>query len=97
MRLRDPAPGEAESLATDETTLPEVVSGYPLRIVVLQHFPGWRIRRPVWTALDASAPEEIILAFLRLVMDVLEQGFYGEIGADDLRAAMGEPILSTRH
>ncbi len=97
VRLRDPAPGEAESLASDETTLPAAASGYPLKIVVLQHFPGWRIRRPVWTVLNSSAPEEVVLAFLRLVMDGLEQGYFGEIGADDIRAAMGEPLTSTRH
>lgn len=97
VRLRDPAPGEAKSLATDETQLPEVASGYPLRIVVLQHFPGWRVRRPVWTALDSSAPEEVVLAFLRLVIDGLEQGYFGEIVAADMAAALGWQTSVTRH
>ena len=97
VRLRAPAPGEAESLATDETPLPAVASGYPLRIVVLQHFPGWRIRRPVWTVLDSSAPEEIVLAFLRLVIDGLEQGYSGEIVAADMAAALGWETSVTKH
>ena len=97
VRLRDPAPGEPESLATSDMDVPPEAQGYPLQIAVTQHAPGWRARRPVWTRLDHTAPEELVLAFLRVLMDGLDQGFYGEIGADDLRAAMGEPLTSTRH
>ena len=97
VRLRNPAPGEAESLATDEITLPAVASGYPLRIVVLQHAPGWRVRRPVWTILDSGTPEEIILAFLRVVLDGLAQGYEGEILAADMSAALGWETSMTKH
>ena len=97
VRLRNPAPGEAESLATEEIDLPAVASGYPLRIVVLQHAPGWRVRRPVWTVLDSGTPEEIILAFLRLVLDGLAQGYEGEILAADMSAALGWETSMTKH
>ena len=97
VRLRNPAPGEAESLATEEIDLPAVASGYPLRIVVLQHAPGWRVRRPVWTILDSGTPEEIILAFLRVVLDGLAQGYEGEILAADMSAALGWETSMTKH
>ena len=97
VRLRDPAPGEAESLATSDMDVPSEASGYPLRIVVTQHAPGWRWRRPVWTILDSGTPEEIVLAFIRLVMDGLAQGYEGEILAADMSAALGWETSMTKH
>ena len=97
VRLRDPAPGEPESLATSDMDVPPEAQGYPLRIAVTQHAPGWRVRRPVWTILDAGTPEEVVSAFLGLVMDGLDQGYEGEIVAADVAAALGWETSVTRH
>ena len=98
VRLRDPVPGEAEAMAAGtEENLPAVAQGYPLRIVVESVGPGLRCRHPVWTVLDASAPEEEVLAFMRLLSDGQAQGYVGEFTGADLLTYLGKPDGLTRH
>jgi len=95
VRFRNPLPGELR-----ETFGPNVkpeLEGYPARIAVTQLRPGLRTRRVAYTHL-LDDPEPILLAFLAMVESADEQGFSGEVSADDIAlVALGEASGIARH
>lgn len=98
IRLRNPAPGEAASIAAAAgMDLPAIADGFPLRIVVTVLGKDLRSRRPVWTHIDDSAPESVIIAMLDLIESSLAQGFMGIFGREELAAALGIDLPITKH
>ena len=90
IRLRPPVPGEAESIgAAAGMPLPAVADGFPLKIVVTRLGKDLRSRRPIWTHIDDTAPEPVIIAMLGLIESALAQGFTGPLGRDELGIAIG--------
>ena len=90
IRLRPPVPGEAESIgAAAGMPLPAVADGFPLKILVTRLGKDLRSRRPIWTHIDDTAPEPVIIAMLGLIESALAQGFTGPLGRDELGIALG--------
>jgi len=71
--------------------------GYPAIMLVAQVRPGFRQRCVVYTRLDSQTPEPVIEAYAKLLRSATETGYVGELGAEDMRAAMGLAGTETRH